>query len=64
MGLPIFSPIKKGLIKYSLMFDNVRRFCEFSEHNIERELCQPHGPKISENPDIWQCSSKYGIIPW
>ena len=31
---------------------------------MERELCQPPGPKISENPDIWQCSSKYGIIPW
>ena len=44
------------------MFDNVRSSCEFSECTIERELCQPHGPKISENPDIWQSSDKYGII--
>jgi hypothetical protein len=42
----------------------VRCSCEFSEHNIERELCQPPGPKISENPDIWQSYNKYGIIPW
>jgi len=31
---------------------------------MERELCQPPRSKISENPDIWQSYSKYGIIPW